>query len=183
MILAERIKIFYDHCKHMTILAAGANVFMVTVFEKLSKSPRWLELIGYSVTAFCISLVSSLVAMFLFAVFQADKGVHHPDFNAPVSWFSSALLFFSAGFVWLLEFMWRHLKPNIFGDFMVGTSIFIVIFLWAGVYVWLKRRRPQCFNNQDWRVHVVDNWLDTSGRGQHGVCTVCKGAVVRDEAR
>lgn len=110
MSMGERTKLYYDQCKHMTTLAAGANVFIITIYEKLSRSPHWSFLIAFSITAFCISLFFLLIAMTGFATHNPERDVSDPDYQTTSSAFLWGVGTFWSGFMFLLVFFWRNLN-------------------------------------------------------------------------
>lgn len=114
MAIGERTKLYYDQCKHMTTLAAGANVFIITVFEKLAKSPNWTILIAASVTSFCASLFFLLIAMTGFASHNPEQDITDPDYQTTANTFLLGVGTFWLGFVFLLVFLWLNLDLKAF---------------------------------------------------------------------
>jgi hypothetical protein len=69
----EQLKLAYDLFKHLTTLNTGSVLLLLTFFERFSKEPEWRFLIGTSLFLFLVSLVSSLLAMYLL------MGVSHDE--------------------------------------------------------------------------------------------------------
>lgn len=79
--MIEGVKAVYDFFKHMTTLSTGSLLLLATLLEKFFKAPSWTALIGLTFVGFIVSLVSSLVMMFLVSVFIARSGETEESVN------------------------------------------------------------------------------------------------------
>ncbi len=60
-----KLELFYDFMKHLTTLATGALVLVVTFSEKLATNSTWVWLFYATVVFLLLSVVCSLICMFL----------------------------------------------------------------------------------------------------------------------
>ena len=70
----ESIKLIYDLFKHITTLATGIILILVTFLEKLFQNPSGKFLVSISFVCFIISIFSALVTMAFMAQGVADLG-------------------------------------------------------------------------------------------------------------
>ncbi|MFN2393643.1 MAG: hypothetical protein ABR566_16970, partial [Pyrinomonadaceae bacterium] len=70
----ESIKIIYDLFKHITTLATGILLILITFLEKLFQNPSVKSLVSISFVCFIISIISALVTMAILAQGVADLG-------------------------------------------------------------------------------------------------------------
>ena len=62
--LQESAKIAFDYFKHLTTLSTGSIVLLGTLMDRLIESPSWKPLIYVSFTAFLITVLASVSAMY-----------------------------------------------------------------------------------------------------------------------
>lgn len=56
---------FYDYLKHLTTLSTGSIILIVTFADNFANKPSWAWLFTASLILFLVSMLSSLVCMFL----------------------------------------------------------------------------------------------------------------------
>lgn len=61
----EASKLYFDLFKHTTTISTGSILILVTFLEKLFKDPVQKWLVGISLISFIISVMCSLINMFL----------------------------------------------------------------------------------------------------------------------
>ena len=63
----EGRKLFYDALKHLTTLSTGSIILLATFLEKIFSNPECKILIGITFVGFAISIISTVVLMFIFS--------------------------------------------------------------------------------------------------------------------
>jgi len=78
--IAEEAKVVHDYYKHLTTLSSGSILIVVTFLEKLTSSPEWQFLVGLSIIAFMVTIVSCV-----FVSVYTIETMHYKDEG---SWFA-----------------------------------------------------------------------------------------------
>ena len=60
----EQVKLIFEHTKHLSTVATGSLVILVTFMEKFKDFDKWRMLLVISLIGFAISLCASLLAQF-----------------------------------------------------------------------------------------------------------------------
>ena|SRR5215212_2278920 len=107
----EGNKLFYDLFKHVTTISTGSIVILVTFLEKLFSRPIWRPLIAIALGGFAVSILSSLIVMFINAmdVFQGDLSNRHK--KTMNRFFLLVVFSFLTGIISLVVFAIKNLFP------------------------------------------------------------------------
>jgi hypothetical protein len=88
----EQVKLIHDHTKHITTLAAGSLVLLVTFYDKIGKQGSWKFLVGASLALFIICILAATGAQ-IFIIDYADPEESDPSPAAAVSMIVSWVAF------------------------------------------------------------------------------------------
>jgi hypothetical protein len=102
----EGNKLHFDAFKHLTTLSTGAILILIALLEKLFVNPQWKILIGVSLVAFILSILSSVLMMFVFAETVAAGSPHGGRKEGCLVGFSVA--FFMAGIIAFVAFALKN---------------------------------------------------------------------------
>ena len=102
----EGNKLHFDSFKHLTTLSTGAILILVALLEKLFTNPQWKILVGFSLVSFILSILSSVLMMFVLAEAVAAASPHGGQRESRLS--SFAVSSFLAGIICFVVFALKN---------------------------------------------------------------------------
>jgi hypothetical protein len=84
----EGNKLHYASYKHLTTLSTGAILILIALLEKLFARPQWKILIGIALVSFILSILMSVLMMFILAEAVADMSPHGGKMEGRLSAFA-----------------------------------------------------------------------------------------------
>jgi predicted membrane channel-forming protein YqfA (hemolysin III family) len=110
VILEEGAKLYYDAMKHLTTLATGATLILVTFLEKLFTSPRWRALVAGTFISLIFSIIASFASMINFAHIVSRSGNLDKELSRTSEQvFYVSIVSFILGIICLVIFTLRNL--------------------------------------------------------------------------
>lgn len=107
----EADKLRYDLFKHLTTLNTGSILIVGATIKNLFPDPKSLSLIFYAFSCFLVSIVGSLIGMFMKS-FQVHYGKSLEEKDRYFAGMSTllALMLFVSGLVLVIFFLWANLN-------------------------------------------------------------------------
>ncbi len=111
----ESEKLYFESMKHLTTLNTGSILLLVTMMEKLFKSPRWWGLIVGSLASFTVSIVCSVSSMLQSANYVKWEGrIQSVESAIKDLMYYIALITFVLGIVCLIVFTTKNLFQGLY---------------------------------------------------------------------
>ena len=106
--LLEKSKFEYDFCKHLSSLNTVAILIMFAFFSKLT-NVQWSFLIGVSLIAFIISVLTCLVLMLIYMELSEDLENWRISLSAQSVATTGSVIFFLTGILILVVVLFKNL--------------------------------------------------------------------------
>jgi len=97
----EQVKLIFEHTKHLSTVATGSLVILVTFMEKFKDFQKWRIMLVISLVGFAISLCASLFAQF--GTIDIMEEEQKPSVPTGIG-FATSYIGFSVGILCLLMF-------------------------------------------------------------------------------